>query len=89
MSKLLSVFYNSKKDIIYFALFFFLFIVLFFSISACTKDSNCKQCRIQTYDQSGALISSADWVEYCDQQLKDVEGQTSTVGDRTTKMVCK
>ena len=88
MSKLLTVLNKSKKDIAYFVMFVFLFILLF-SIGGCLKDSSCKQCRIQTYDQNGALISSADWVEYCDQQLKDVEGQTSTVGDRTTKMVCK
>jgi len=89
MPKLLSVLNNSKKDISYFIIFIFLFILLFFTISACTKDDNCKQCRIQTYDENGVLISSDDWVEYCDQQLKDVEGQTSTVGNRTTKMVCK
>jgi len=87
MPKLLSVLFNSKKDIFYLALFIFIFTLLI-SIGACTKEDNCKECRIQTYE-NGVLVSQDDWVEYCDQALKDIEGQTSTVGTRTTKMVCK
>ncbi len=57
-------------------------------LSACIKDDNCKDCRIQTYED-GVLVSQGDWVEYCDQALRDVQGQTSTVGNMTTKMVCR
>ena len=87
MSKLLSVLNNLKKEISYFVMLLFFFIFLF-GIGSCIKDDSCKECRIETYE-NGALISQADWVEYCDQALKDVQGQTSTVGNRTTKMVCR
>lgn len=75
------------KKVLLTVLFAFIVMALSF-ISACVKDDNCKDCRIQTYE-NGALVSQGDWVEYCDQALRDVEGQTSTVGNMTTKMVCR
>lgn len=87
MSTLTSPFFMLKKNIIYFITVFFVLVFLF-SIGACLKDDNCKECRIQTYEDN-VLVSSGNWVEYCDQELKDVEGQTSTVGTMTTKMVCR
>ena len=83
----LSALSNSNKSNFYFILVFFIFILLL-SFSACLKDDSCKNCRIETYE-NGVLVSQDDWVEYCDQALKDVQGQTSTVGNRTTKMVCR
>ncbi|OQA02229.1 MAG: hypothetical protein BWY70_00073 [Bacteroidetes bacterium ADurb.Bin408] len=77
---------NTKQVI--FIVFFVAIVGALSFISACVKDDNCKDCRIQTYE-NGALVSSGDWVEYCDQALRDVEGQTSTVGNMTTKMVCR
>lgn len=56
-------------------------------LTTCVED-NCKECRIQTYE-NGVLVSSGDWVEYCDQELQEVQGQTSTVGNMTTRMVCR
>jgi len=64
-----------------------LFFVLLITTS-CLKDDNCKDCRIETYEDN-ALISTGNWIEYCDEQLKEVQGQTSTVGNRTNKMVCR
>lgn len=79
--------YKNIRQVVY-ILFFISTVVALSFISACVKDDNCKDCRIQTYE-NGALVSQGDWVEYCDQALRDVEGQTSTVGNMTTKMVCR
>lgn len=60
-------------------------ILTFFS---CTKKNNCKDCQIETY-QNGQLLEKDGWVEYCDEKLQEVNGQTTAVGDMTTKMVCR
>jgi len=87
MLKIIKLF-NKNIRRVFFVLFFTATVVALSFISACVQDDNCKDCRIQTYE-NGALVSQGDWVEYCDQALRDVEGQTSTVGNMTTKMVCR
>ena len=87
MSKYFSSLFANKKSFAFFAALSFIFVLLL-SLGSCLKDDGCKECRIQTYENN-ALVSSGDWVEYCGQNLTDVQGQTSTVGTMTTKMVCR
>jgi len=87
MSAISRILNTPIKKVLLAVVFAFVVVALSF-ISACVKDDNCKDCRIQTYE-NGTLVSQGDWVEYCDQALRDVEGETSTVGNMTTKMVCR
>ncbi|MDD3875618.1 MAG: hypothetical protein PHT69_03300 [Bacteroidales bacterium] len=77
--------FNRKKSTRF---LLFTLIFLLFSVVSCVKDDNCKDCRIETYEDN-VLVETASWIEYCDAQLAEVQGQTSTVGNRTTKMVCR
>ena len=52
---------------------------------SCKDD--CKNCRWVTYED-GVKISEDSPAEYCGSQLTNVDGQTATVGNRTTKMEC-
>jgi len=87
MAKTISSLSVHKRSIIFFTALSFIFIMLL-TLGGCLKDDGCKECRIQTYENNN-LVSSGDWVEYCGQELADVQGQTSTVGTMTTKMVCR
>jgi len=71
-------------------LFFFgifsLLVICFFG--SCVKDDNCKDCRIEVYED-GVLVEQGAWKEYCDESLREIQGQTSTVGNRTSRVVCR
>lgn len=68
---------------------FFLCVFLSFQFTSCVKDDLCKYCRAETRDSNNHLVSAGPWQEYCGSDLKEIEGETSTVGDLTTRMVCK
>lgn len=53
-----------------------------------TGEDTCKQCRIVTYEDN-VVVSEGTPETYCGSQLQNVEGQTSTVGNMTTVMVCQ
>ncbi|MEI6764758.1 MAG: hypothetical protein WCM76_03895 [Bacteroidota bacterium] len=67
-------------------LFFLAFTVLAVTVLVSCKN-DCKNCRWVTYED-GVKISEDSPAEYCGSQLNNVDGQTATVGNRTTVMVC-
>jgi hypothetical protein len=52
------------------------------------EEETCKDCRIVTYE-SGVIVSEGTPETYCGSNLDEVNGETSTVGDMTTVMVCQ
>lgn len=56
------------------------------AFTSCEKET-CKECRIVTYE-GGNKVSESAPDTYCGSQLASVEGETATVGDRTTVIVC-
>lgn len=67
-------------------LFFIAVTCIAMSAMVSCKD-DCKNCRWVTYED-GVKISEDSPAEYCGSQLTNVEGETATVGNRTTVMVC-
>jgi|WetSurMetagenome_2_1015567.scaffolds.fasta_scaffold150530_2 hypothetical protein len=56
-------------------------------LSSCETET-CKDCHIVTYED-GVQISEGSDASYCGANLESVDGQTSTVGNQTTVMVCQ
>ena len=64
----------------------FIFITL--SFTACEK--NCKICQQNTYNSSGALLTTGSETEYCDAALLGIETTGNvTIAGVTTKWVCR
>lgn len=64
------------------------FALLVMMLGSCEEADTCKNCHMVTYE-NGVIISEGSPSTYCGSQLDGVEGQTATVGDRTTVMVCQ
>ena len=64
-------------------------LVISFLINGCQKETGCKKCKLNTYVDN-KLTVEGDAVEYCDQELKDIEDQEPTIiGSKTTKYECQ
>ncbi len=66
----------------------FLWLLLMLSLYSCEKRNSCKKCHVITYE-NGKQIAEDDYKLYCDDELENVEGLTSQVGNMSTKMVCR
>lgn len=74
-----------KKRILFFATF----LIIAAGLTSCEELlSNCKICRLNTYE-NGALISSAQEAEYCGAELIAIQATApTTVGSTTTEWEC-
>ena len=67
------------------------FILIAFSLSACDllSDDGCAECCLVTYDADYNEVSRESCVEYCDDELTDIENQSPvTIGNNTTEYEC-
>lgn len=62
-------------------------VVISLMLAACEEET-CKDCRIVTYED-GVIVSEGTPETYCGSNLTEVDGETSTVGNMTTVMVCQ
>jgi hypothetical protein len=59
-------------------------LAIVFLVNGCQKETGCKKCSLNTYT-NGTLTDKGDDVEYCDQELKDIENEEPTVMGNTKK----
>lgn len=60
-------------------------------VSGCEDllSDNCAECCVVTYDENHNELSRDNCVEYCDDELADIESQSPvTIGNTTTEYDC-
>ena len=73
-------------------IFTIIIIGLFFVFvsTSCEPDEKCKNCKMVTYDANNNIINETALVEYCGDELEDIENEPPVVvGGETTQYECE